>query len=207
MDRICVPLWGWNWHAMYLWLLAYEFWPYLGKTSTSLPSGITAVQNHSLGGHSHLPSHCGKLESAISYLFSILTDWSNNARSNPYKYKAWSACTCPWGHAAQYYCWSCWSDSCYCKLHPPEVPGKSTGFSRKTTPCQDRVLLRMVWQDPFINALALTAWMRNLHGERASRKTINARHLSRGYCAYRPTRKTLLTTNHRRLCLLGTGEA
>ena len=81
------------------------------------------------------------------------------------------------------------------------VPGKSLGAPRKTTPRQDRALLRMVRQDRFLSARALTARMRNLYGMRAGRTTVNNRLLSRGYRAYRPTAKPLLTTNHRRLRL------
>ena len=43
--------------------------------------------------------------------------------------------------------------------------------------------------------------MRNLYGGRAGWKTINNRLLPRGYQAYRPTRKPMLTANHRCLCL------
>ena len=81
------------------------------------------------------------------------------------------------------------------------VPGKSTGVPRKPTPRQDRVLLRMVRQDRFINARALTAQMRNLYCMRAGRKTINNRLVPRGYRAFRPRRKPLLTADHRRLRL------
>ena len=81
------------------------------------------------------------------------------------------------------------------------VPGKSSGAPRKTTPRQDRALLRMVRQDRFLSARALMARMRNLYGMRAGRTTVNNRLLSRGYRAYRPTTKPLLTANHRRLRL------
>ena len=81
------------------------------------------------------------------------------------------------------------------------VPGKSSGAPRKTTPRQDRALLRMVRQDRFLSARALTARMRNLYWMRAGRTTVNNRLLSRGYRAYRPTTKPLLTANHRRLRL------
>ena len=81
------------------------------------------------------------------------------------------------------------------------VPGKSSGAPRKTTPRQNRALLRMVRQDRFLSARALTARMRNLYGIRAGPTTVNNRLLSRGYRAYRPTTKPLLTANHRRLCL------
>ena len=81
------------------------------------------------------------------------------------------------------------------------VPGKSSGAPRKTTPRQDRALLRMVRQDRFLSARALTARMRNLYGMRTGRTTVNNRLLSPGYRAYRPTTKPLLTANHRRLRL------
>ena len=76
------------------------------------------------------------------------------------------------------------------------VPGKSSGAPRKTTPWQDRALLRMVRQNRFLSARALTARMRNLYGMRAGRTMVNNRLLSRGYRAYRPTMKPLLTANH-----------
>ena len=81
------------------------------------------------------------------------------------------------------------------------VPGKSSGAPRKTTPRRDRALLRMVRQDRFLSAGALTARIRNLYGMRAGRTRVNNRLLSRGYRAYRPTTKPLLTANHRRLRL------
>ena len=81
------------------------------------------------------------------------------------------------------------------------VPGKSSGAPRKATPRQDRALLRMVQQDRFLSARALMVQMRNLYGMRAGRKMVNNRLLSRGYRAYRPTTKPLLTANHRRLRL------
>ena len=70
------------------------------------------------------------------------------------------------------------------------VLGKSSGAPRKTTPRQDRALLRMVRQDRFLSARALTARMRNLYGMRTGRTTVNNRLLSRGYRAYRPTMMT-----------------
>ena len=81
------------------------------------------------------------------------------------------------------------------------VPGKSSGAPRKTTPRQDRALLRMVWQDRFLSARALTARMRNLYGMSAGRTMVNNWLLSHGYRAYRPTTKPLLTANHRCLRL------
>ena len=45
------------------------------------------------------------------------------------------------------------------------------------------------------------AWMSSLYGMRAGRKTINNQLFSRGCRVYRPTRKPMLTANHRRLHL------
>ena len=81
------------------------------------------------------------------------------------------------------------------------VPAKSSGAPCKTTPRQDLALLRMVQQDRFLSAQALTARMRNLYGMIAGRTTVNNQLLSSGYRAYRPTMKPLLTANHRRICL------
>ena len=75
------------------------------------------------------------------------------------------------------------------------------GAPRKTTLLQDRALLRMVRQDCFLSARALTAQMRNLYGMRAGRTTVSNQLLSHGYWTYRPTTKPLLTANHCRLCL------
>ena len=81
------------------------------------------------------------------------------------------------------------------------VPVKSMRAPRKTTPPQAYALFRVVRQDRFISARAFTARMRNLYGMRAGWKTTNNQLVSRGYHAYRPTRKPLLTANHHRLHL------
>ena len=55
--------------------------------------------------------------------------------------------------------------NCILKRHAATgslVPGKSSGAPRKATPRKDRALLRMVRQDRFLSARALTARMRNL---------------------------------------------
>ena len=96
---------GWNWHETYLVLLPNEIRPYLGRTFTSVPSGIVKVQKHSLGGHllkSDFELWQVRINNCISF-FSILIDCTDNSPGNP---KAWSACTCPWVHAAKCYCWS-----------------------------------------------------------------------------------------------------
>ena len=75
----------------------------------------------------------------------------------------------------------------------------SKGDPWKTTPRQDLALLTIVRQNLFISALALMVRMRNWYQMRAGQKTINNCLVSRSYRAYRPTRKALLTANHRRL--------
>ena len=79
--------------------------------------------------------------------------------------------------------------------------GKSPGAPHKTTPHQDRALLRMVWQDRVKSAGALTERMRNLYGVRSCHKTINNRLVAHGYRARSPLRKTPLTAYHRRMRL------
>ena len=122
MDQIFVHPLGWNWHETYLWLLPNEIRPNLGQTFTSMPIGIIKDRNHSLGGHSPISSYALWQVRINSYIFlSILTDCSDNAPSNPNRYKAWSTCTCLWGHVAKCYCWSWGSNSCCHKPKPPET--------------------------------------------------------------------------------------
>ena len=55
---------------------------------------------------------------------------------------------------------------------------------QKATPRQVHALLRIVQQNHFISARALTAQMKNLYGMRVGRKSINSRLLSCGYHTY-----------------------
>ena len=38
------------------------------------------------------------LNQYLLIFFKVFSDCLNNAPSNPYGYKAWGVCTCPWGH-------------------------------------------------------------------------------------------------------------
>ena len=69
--------------------------------------------------------------------------------------------------------------------HVPGIPGACATHNFTYLA---RSPLRRLWQDHFISARVLTAW-------------INNRLLSRSNSAYRLTRKPLLTANHHRLCL------
>ena len=149
-------------------MLPNEIRPYL-------PSGIVKVQNRSLDGHVlDLPSHCCKFESIIvcfsqvSMIVLIMTHptpvgiWHEvlalaheGMRQSTIAGRLGlthaSINRILWRHAA----------------NGTLVPGKSTGAPQKTTHRRDCVLLRMVWQDRFISARALTVRMRNLYGMRA----------------------------------------
>ena len=183
MDRIFVLPVDSNWHEMYLWLLPNEIHPNLGQTFTSMPSGIIKVPNHSLGGHSPKSAFALRQVRINRCMFlSILTDCSNNAPSNPNRYKAWSACTCQWGHAAKCYCWSWGSNSCCHKPKPPKtcchwnfsarkVPGSSSENHTPPIPC---------FVEGGLTGL-LHKW--NFDGMRAGGKTINNQLLSHGYHA------------------------
>ena len=56
-----------------------------------MPSRIFKVQNRRLGGHFALWQL--RINNCMVF-FSIITDCSNNAPSNPYRYYAWNPCTC-----------------------------------------------------------------------------------------------------------------
>ena len=176
VDRTFVFPLGWNWHDMDPWLFPNEIRHYLGQTFNARSSGIVELRNHSIGGRSP------------KSIFTLWQLWINICIF--FQKFFWLFEQCPVNRIL--------------KRHAATgslVPGKSSGAPRKTTPRQDRALLRMVRQDRFLSARALTARMRNLYRMSAGRTTVNNRLLSRGYRTYRPTTKPLLTANHRRLRL------
>ena len=173
---------GWNWHDMDPWLFPNEIRHYLGQTFNARSSGIVELRNHSIGGRFVIvrtmprPTPMGIRHEVFALAREGIKQGAIAARVGLTRATV--------NHIL--------------KRHAATslVPGKSSGAPRKTTPRQDRALLRMVWQDRFLGARALTARMRNLYGMRADRTTVNNRLLSRGYRAYRPTTKPLLTANH-----------
>ena len=64
-------------------------------------------------------------------------------------------------------------------------PGKSTDALRKTAARQEWTLVKMVHEDRFKSARALTERIRNLYGVLVCRKTINIRLVAKGYHARR----------------------
>ena len=208
VDRTFVFPLGWNWHDMDPWLFPNEIRHYLGQTFNARSSGIVELRNHSIGGRSP------------KSIFTLWQLWINICIF--FQKFFWLFEQCPvqplWllgtcevfalaregikqGAIAARVGLTRATVNRILKRHAATgslVPGKSSGAPWKTTPRQDRALLRMVRQDRFLSARALTARMRNLYGMRAGRTTVNNRLLSRGYRAYRPTTKPLLTANHRR---------
>ena len=193
------------------WLFPNEIRHYLGQTFNARSSGIVELRNHSIGGRS------------LKSIFTLWQLWINICIF--FQKFFWLFEQCPvqplWvlgmrclhlpvralikqGAIAARVGLTRVTVNHILKRHAATgslVPGKSSGAPRRTTPRQDRALLRMVRQDRFLSARALTARMRNLYGMRAGRTTVNNGLLSRGYRAYRPTTKPLLTANHRRLRL------
>ena len=191
------------------WLFPNEIRHYLGQTFNARSSGIVELRNHSIGGRSpksiftlwQLWINICIFFQKFFWLFEqcpIQPLWILGMRCLHLPVRALSKVillpVCVWLMLP----WTAYSRHA---ATGSLVPGKSSGAPRKTTPRQDRALLRMVRQDRFLSARALTARMRNLYGMRAGRTMVNNRLLSCGYRAYRPTTKPLLTANHRRLRL------
>ena len=206
VDRTFVLPLGWNLHDMDPWLFHNEILHYLGQTFNARSSGIVELRNHSIGGRSPKSIFTlWQLWINICIFFKSFSDCSNNAPMGiRHEVFALAREGIKQGAIAARVGLTRATINRILKRHAATeslVPGKSSGAPRKTTPRQDRALLRMVRQDRFLSARALTAQMRNLYGMRAGRTTVNNRLLSRGYRAYRPTTKPLLTANHRRLRL------
>ena len=191
------------------WLFPNEIRHYLGQTFKARSSGIVELRNHSIGGRSP------------KSIFTLWQLWINIFIF--FQKFFWLFEQCP--------VQPLWVLGMRCLHLPVRALSKvlllpvwvslvlpSTAYSKGMLPldlwCQASLqglperqhlgktaLLRMVRQDRFLSARALTARMRNLYRMRAGRTTVNNRLLSLGYWAYRPTTKPLLTANHRRLGL------
>ena len=210
VDRTFVFPLGWNWHDMDPWLFPNEIRHYLGQTFNARSSGIVKLRNHSIGGRS--PKSIFTLWQLWINICIFFQKFFLIVRTMPrptpmgirHEVFALAREGIKQGAIAARVGLTHVTVNRILKRHAATgslVPGKSSGDPRKTTPRQDRALLRMVRQDRFLSDQALTARMRNLYGMRAGRTTVNNRLLSRGYRAYRPTTKPLLTANHRRLRL------
>ena len=206
VDRTFVFPLGWNWHDMDPWLFPNEIQHYLGQTFNARSSGIVELRNHSIGGRSP------------KSIFTLWQLWINICIF--FQKFFWLFEQCP--------VQPLWVLGMRCLHLPVRALSKmlllpvwvwlvlpSTAYSKGMLTLdlwcqaslqglperQNSALLRMVRQDHFLSARALTARMRNLYGMRAGRTTVNNRLLSCGYRAYRPTKKPLLTANQRRLRL------
>ena len=157
---------------------------------------------------SHLHFHCGKFESTISIFFNSfwLFYWCPTNPLYVLGIKSFCFPTRACGKILLLVAWvllvlpstKSSRGMLTLKLWFQASPQEATP---KTTSRQERALFKMVQQDPSIGARGFPALMRNLYGIRAGWTIINNRLLPCGYHAYRPTRKPLLTANHRRLYL------
>ena len=192
------------------WLFPNEIRHYLGQTFNARSSGIVELRNHSIGGRSpksiftlwQLWINICIFFQKFFWLFEqcpVQPLWVLGMRCLHLPVRALSkVLLLPVG------VWLVLPSTAYSKgMLPLDLWWQASlqGLPERPTPRQDRALLRMVRQDRFLSARALTARMRNLYGMRAGRTTVNNRLLSRVYRAYRPTTKPLLTANHRRLRL------
>ena len=192
------------------WLFPNEIRHYLGQPFNAWSSGIVELRTHSIGGRSpksiftlwQLWINICIFFQKFFWLFEqcpVQPLWVLGMRCLHLPVRALSKVL-----LLPVWVWLVLPSTAYSKgMLPLDLWCQASlqGLPRKTTPRQDRALLRMVRQDRFLSARALTARMRNLYGMRAGRTTVNNRLLSRGYRAYRPTTKPLLTANHRRLRL------
>ena len=208
VDRTFVFPLGWNWHDMDPWLFPNEIRHY--QTFNARSNGIVELRNHSIGGRS--PKSIFTLWQLWINIYIFFSKVFLIVRTMPHptpmgiRHKVFALARegIKQGAIAARVGLTRATVNCILERLAATgslAPGKSSGAPRKTKPRQDPALLRMVRQDRFLSARALTAWMRNLYGMRAGRTTVNNRLLSRGYRAYRPTTKPLLTANHRRLRL------
>ena len=178
---------------------------YLGQTFNARSSGIVELRNHSIGGRSpksiftlwQLWINICIFFQKFFWLFEqcpVQPLWVLGMRCLHLPVRALSKVL-----LLPVWVWLVLPSTAYSKgMLPLDLWCQASlqGLPQKTTPRQDRALLRMVRQDRFLSARALTARMRNLNGMRAGRTTVNNRLLSRGYRAYRSTTKPLLTANH-----------
>ena len=189
------------------WLFPNEILHYLGQTFNARSSGIVELHNHSIGGRSPKSIFTlWQLWINICIFFQVFLIVRTMPRPTPMgiRHEVFALAHEGIKQGAARVGLTRATVDLILKRHAATgslVPGKSSGAPRNTTPRQDRALLRMVRQDRFLSARGLTARMRNLYGMRAGSITVNNRLMSRGYRAYRPTTKPLLTANHRRLGL------
>ena len=186
VDQIFVFPLGWNWHDMDPWLFPNEIRHYLGQTFNARSSGIVELRNHSIGGCSPKSIFTlWQLWINICIFFQKFFWLFEQCRPTPmgirHEVFALAREGIKQGAIAARVGLTRAIVNRILKRHAATgslVPGKSSGAPQKTTPRQDRALLRMVRQDRFLSAGALTARMRNLYGMRAGRTFVNNRLLA-----------------------------
>ena len=167
---------GWNWHDMDPWLFPNEIRHYLGQTFIARSSGIVELRNHSIGGRS--PKSIFTLWQLwiniciwFQKFFWLFEQWVLGMRCLHLPGRALSKVL-----LLPVWVWLVLPSTAYCKgMLPLDLWCQASlqGLPERRTPRQDRALLRMVRQDRFLSAGALTARMRNLYGMRSGRTTVN----------------------------------
>ena len=116
MDRILVIPVGWNWRELYPWLLPNEIRRYLGRTVTSMATGIVQVQNRSLGGQFSQICLCTVASSHqqlhVIYQFSLIVLIMSRPTPIGIKHEVLVLVHEGMRHGC---------DLCYCKPHLPEA--------------------------------------------------------------------------------------
>ena len=173
VDQTFVFPLGWNWHDMDPWLFPNEIRHYFGQTFNARSSGIVELRNHSISGRSPKSNFTlWQLWINICIFFSkVFLIVRTMPRPTPvgirHEVFALAREGIKQGAIAACVGLTRATVNRILKRHAATgslVPGKSSGAPRKTIPRQDRALLRMVRQDRFLSARALTARMRNLYG-------------------------------------------
>ena len=209
VDRTFVFPLGWNWHDMDPWLFPNEIRHYLGQTFNARSSGIFELRNHSIGGRSPKSIFTlWQLWINICIFFQKFFWLFEQYPVQPLRVLGLGCLHLPVRALSKVLLLPVW----VWLVLPP------TAYSKGMLPldlwCQASLqglperqhLGKTVhcwgWSDRIVSWV-LGPWRRgwNLYGMRAGRTTVNNWLLSRGYRAYRPTTKPLLTANHRRLRL------
>ena len=161
VDRTFVFPLGWNWHDMDPWLFPNEIRHYLGQTFNARSSGIVQLRNHSIGGHS--PKSIFTLWQPWINIWIFFQKFFLIVRTMPrptpmgirHEVFALAREGIKQGAIAARVGLTRATVNRILKRHAATgslVPRKSSGAPRKTTPRQDRALLRMVRQDRFLSA-------------------------------------------------------
>ena len=163
-----------HWFLQCQWSKMYTKWtmqgPYCNATITLVNP---PTPEHSWGGvwcggggaSLAIPCALRRLVFAVSLKFLISVDFLSNVPSYTDWHKAWNLCADPWGHQGDIARVGVVRKTVNrILLEQAATAGLEPGAPRKTTARQERTLFRMVREDHFKSARALTEKMRKLYG-------------------------------------------